>query len=570
MIHTHSQATLHTQTRTETPATSLPLPFSSLCDMLPFLVEQDAKAKEPLFITREATLDAEGFVKQVLNLRDYLQEHWTLAPGDKVALLFWNQPEFFTACFALRLLGWVPVPVNVLMAPQDVGYVLHHADIRGVLATEELALQVSQSIGISAQQLPFPVLVSDQLKTQEMLQSFNVATHHPTREGMPLDALYTDLKQVLDASPRNTQELALLMYTSGTTGNPKGVMLSEHNLLSNLAGFADRIHLNRDDEKALIGLPLFHSYGFICGLYALSLRASLVFVPKFQPKAILELLEREAVSFLPLVPTMFTILLQAARRIQQEAHVQKPFPHLRICISGGAALPEALLNAVQGALGVRLLEGYGLTETSPVLAVNSSERGAVFGAVGTPLKNVAIRLVHPDSGELLPLPEGQASEEGEIQARGENIMLGYYKDDAATAAVLSQDGWFKTGDLGHVDAEGLLRISGGRLKDLIIRAGENIAPLPIERILAQHPKIANVAVIPKRDDRLGEAICACIEVEPEAWAAGIEERTIERECSQLVREQLSTSFTPDAYYFTEHLPKTPTGKILKKQIHLPD
>jgi long-chain acyl-CoA synthetase len=551
--------------------TRLALPYTSLTAMLAPLIESpqgEQRLKHPLFITKEGEVTRHTFVEQVLHLREALLQGWKLQAGQRVALMFWNQSEFFVAFFALRSLGVVPVPINILMPPQDVGYVLKHAEISGVLATEELALQISQGMGVDPSQLPFPVFLANQQKTAGALPSFEAAC--AGNEPLTQEALSQRLNEVTATilNEANLDDTALLMYTSGTTGNPKGVMLSERNLLSNLAGFADRIHLTHHEERALIGLPLFHAYGLICGLYALSLQATIVLAPKFNPKSILELIETQHVTFLPLVPTMFTVLLQAAKWSIQAGHDGKPFPSLRVCISGGAALPERLLNAVQENLGVTLLEGYGLTETSPVLAVNSSEEGAVFGAVGRPLANIELRLCDYETQAILPITPGVASGEGEIQVRGENVMLGYYKDEEATQAVLDAEGWFKTGDLGHVDARGMLRISGGRLKDLIIRAGENIAPLPIERVLAQHSAVANVAVIPKKDDRLGEGICACIEVEPTHWENGIDEAQLKRELSSLTRQQLSASYSPDFYYFTPSLPKSPTGKILKKHIQV--
>lgn len=555
------------------PVTRLPLPFSSLTALLGSLLQHPQAETNAIIITKEATVTHQAFVAQAFQLGQTLKQRWGLEAGQRVAIMFWNQPEFLIAFFALRSIGVVPVPINILMPPTDVAYVLRHAEISGVLATEELALQISQGMGLEAQQLPFPVLLSNQVKTLGALPSFEEAC----RNTAAAEGLNTNLEQALQAASDANHLLldspALLMYTSGTTGNPKGVLLSERNLLSNLAGFADRLHLEHGQERALIGLPLFHAYGLICAIYALSLQATIVLAPKFNPKTILELIATQHVTFLPLVPTMFTVLLQSARRMIAEAglntETSKPFPALKVCVSGGAALPESLLNAVQNDLQVSLLEGYGLTETSPVLAVNSSAEGAMYGSVGRALANVEIRLVNHETQAVLALTPGVASEEGEIQVRGENVMLGYFKDDAATQAVIDADGWFKTGDLGHVDAQGLLRISGGRLKDLIIRAGENISPLPIERVLAQHPAIANVAVIAQKDDRLGERICACIEVEPTLWEAGVDEAQLKREFTSLTREALSASYSPDAYYFTPSLPKSPTGKILKKAIQLP-
>jgi long-chain acyl-CoA synthetase len=512
-----------------------------------------------IFVAPDQRLHNIEFVQQVIALADALQTQWQLQKGDKVALMFWNQPEFFVSFFALRLIGAVPVPINILMSPDDMAYVLTHADVKGILATEALANSLLKHHQTSLDNLPFAVAIAN---AKEPIASYSfealIEAYAPS-----LEEIETRLER-FEVNPRD--ELAFLIYTSGTTGVPKGVMLSEHNILANLTGFQAYVNVRPDAERFLMGLPAFHCYGLICALFAFSERATILCVPRFNPKQILQFLETEAVTFLPLVPTMYTLVLQAAKHKIARSNGEKPFEHLHTCISGGAALSDTLLKAIESTLGVTVLEGYGLTETSPVIAVNSAERGAVAGAVGKPLPNVALRLVNHENGELIPVEKGRASAEGEIQVWGDSIMQGYYKNTEETEKVLSAEGWFKTGDLGYIDESGLLRISGGRLKDLIIRAGENIAPLPIERILLQDPRVAHVAVLPLKDERLGEAICACLDLNPEAKNS--DTKVLIQELSALVREQLGASFIPDAYRFFDELPKNATGKIAKKLIQL--
>jgi long-chain acyl-CoA synthetase len=512
-----------------------------------------------IFVAPDQRLHNIEFVQQVIALAEALQTQWQLQKGDKVALMFWNQPEFFVSFFALRLIGAVPVPINILMSPDDMAYVLTHADVKGILATEALANSLLKHHQTSLESLPFAAAIAN-AKEPMAPYSFEalIEAYAPS-----LDEIETRLER-FEANPRD--ELAFLIYTSGTTGVPKGVMLSEHNILANLTGFQAYVNVRPDAERFLMGLPAFHCYGLICALFAFSERATILCVPRFNPKQILQFLETEAVTFLPLVPTMYTLVLQAAKHKIASSNGEKPFEHLHTCISGGAALSDTLLKAIESTLGVTVLEGYGLTETSPVIAVNSAERGAVAGAVGKPLPNVALRLVNHENGELIPVEMGRASAEGEIQVWGDSIMQGYYKNTEETEKVLSAEGWFKTGDLGYIDESGLLRISGGRLKDLIIRAGENIAPLPIERILLQDPRVAHVAVLPLKDERLGEAICACLDLNPDAKNS--DTKVLIQELSALVREQLGASFIPDAYRFFDELPKNATGKIAKKLIQL--
>jgi long-chain acyl-CoA synthetase len=559
-----SQSTLKQQTDFHS-IEELQLPFMTFLSILRHLL-QSPRSHYDAFVTSEFRLKNDEFVQQVIGLATALKKEWKLKKGDKVALLFWNQPEFFVSFFALRLIGAVPVPINILMTPQDMGYVLAHAEITGILATEILALQLAEQKNCSVEQLPFPLLIANAAESEKSSFEKKISFYAPAIHTLEdeLDAF----DALIRSEKSSNNELAFLIYTSGTTGFPKGVMLSERNILSNLAGFQTALNIQRDGERFLLGLPVFHCYGLICALFAIAERATVICVPRFNPKQIVDFLKTEAVTVLPLVPTMFTVLLQAAKRkaSHEEVHSEKPFPTLHTCISGGAALPETLLQTIQENLNVQVLEGYGLSETSPVIAVNTAQRGAVAGAVGQPLVNLRLRLVNHETGDVLPIEAGKASAEGEIQVAGDSVMLGYYKNEDETAKVLCADGWFKTGDLGHIDAEGLLRISGGRLKDLIIRAGENIAPLPIERILVQHEAVAHVAVLPLKDEKLGEALCACIELMPESKE--IDQKTLQQELSALVRQQLSASYTPDAYRFFDELPKNPTGKIVKKQIVL--
>jgi long-chain acyl-CoA synthetase len=538
----------------------IPLQFESFLALLRNLLAGPRKRFDA-FITPEGTVKNDVFVQKTVGLATALKRKWNLEPGDKIALMFWNQPEFFMSLFALRLIGAVPVPINILMTPEDMGYVLQHADVKGILGTEQLIGELAKKKGCEVAQLPFPVLLSN--TAEEANNTFEKSTVHFSPNFDMLEQALEAFENRVQVNTLANKELAFLMYTSGTTGYPKGVMLSERNLLANLSGFRERVAVRPDKERFLLGLPAFHCYGLMCALYGIAERATMVCVPKFNPKQIVEFLRTEEISILPLVPTMFTILLQAAKRKIGHA---KPFPTLHTCISGGAALPAALLADIERTLQVKVLEGYGLTETSPVIAVNCSQRGSVAGAVGEPLRNVRLRLVNHETGEIIPIEPNKASGEGEIQVAGDSIKLGYYQNIEETQKVLTDDGWFRTGDLGHIDAEGLLRISGGRLKDLIIRAGENIAPLPIERVLSQHEAIANVAVLPLKDEKLGEAICACIELTP--GMIETDKAQLEKELTLMARQALTPSMVPDAFRFFDELPKNPTGKIMKKNIVL--
>lgn len=545
-------------------------PASSAAAVVPTtlfdLIHPLANSTEVLLQCDDGTAwQGHDFYEKVARLALLMQSWYALEKGDKVALLFWNQPEFFVTFFALRALGLIAVPINILMPPEDVGYVLQHSGVKTLIGCEELVQQVLTGLGladpVALRQSDFSVLVTNA----------QTDVSFPTmEEAMTILPDTPSWKAVLDLirEPIDPNELALLIYTSGTTGVPKGVMLSENNLLSNLSAFSTALNIGdaMKEPTFLLGLPLFHCYGLICALYAFLVQAKMVFVPKFNPKRMVAALQQYGVSFLPLVPTMFTLLLTAAKR-SIDAGQGSPFPKLKWCISGGAALPEALLSQLKAVLGVTVLEGYGLTETSPVIAVNVPTVGAVPNSVGPVLPNVVVRLVQHDTQQLVPVTVGTSSEEGEIQVQGPNVMLGYYLNEAETAAVFTPDGWFKTGDLGRFDANGNLYISGGRLKDLIIRAGENIAPLPIERVLSLHPAVAAVAVIPKKDAKLGEAIHACVELTDDVkQQSDFTEAQLFQALANLVRTHLTPSFVPDSFTVYDALPKNPTGKVMKKKL----
>lgn len=452
-----------------------------------------------------------------------------IQPGDRVAMMFLNQKEFLVGFFAILQAGAVVVPINIQLPPDDIVYVILNSGTRLVLTTEYFAPKFEGK--------PIPVLVANQPEPKFPAMEEAMAAGDPDFAGIPTP---------------DENAMRILMYTSGTTGKPKGVMLSEQNLWSNLEGIHNRIRLG-SDEKLLLALPLFHAYGLIIGLYALHRLAPIFLVPNFAPKKILQTVVEREVSVLPLVPTMFSVLLQSVQRIGPEK-LQK----LRACISGGAALPEKLLQQIESIMDLVVLEGYGLTETAPVLAVNSRERGSIPKSVGRPLDNVEIKLVD-DHGNRIQWVPGQDSVEGEIMAKGPNVMLGYYNLPDETQKAFDEEGFFRTGDLGRFDTEGNLYISGGRKKDLIIKAGENIAPVRIEEVLYQHPAVQDASVIGVPDEKLGEDILACVQLKPDQQAS-------EAELKKFCLEHLPSFMVPSAVRFYEELPKTPAGKILKPQL----
>lgn len=500
--------------------------------------------------TSQYTGDA--FVQAVERLGAWMASQPNWQPGQRVGILFHNQPEFLVALFATRLAGGVAVPFNITLSPDDLLYVMRHSDIALLVASAELTTQMAHRIGVELHQLPVPAVLQGLPEPAvaepaggERLWRLESVVQEPPLQAPPEGFPY---------SPAQPDELALLMYTSGTTGNPKGVMLSEANLAANMEGFSRQLALPAG-QRMLLGLPLFHSYGLICALYAFQLQAPLWLVPKFQPKSLLDILVRERITILPLVPTLFHVLVQQADGLPVGG-----FSDLQVCISGGAALPSSLLARAESLLGAPILEGYGMTETSPVIAVNTLTRGSAPGRVGKTLANVQLRLVDAQ-GEVVAWMPGQASAVGEVQVQGPSVTRGYYRNEEETRCSFTPDGWLRTGDLGFVDEEGLLAITG-RIKELIIKAGENISPAPIEHCLAQHPAVEQVAVVGRADEKLGERIVAYFTTFDQQPASA----QVLTELRQLARQQLSALQQPDAYSWLEAMPLTPTGKIMKKRL----
>ena len=459
-----------------------------------------------------------------------------LQPGERVAVLLGNQTEFVVSLLAIWHIGAVAVPLNPQFPPEDLRFVLHDAEARLLITLARFAPMLDG--------LPIPCWwVGDDFDGTGTSgeKSFEAVVSAGSR----------DFESTVSPDPN---ALTLLMYTSGTTGRSKGVMLSENNLRANMSGFAEAIAFTAED-RLLMALPLFHSYGLIIALHALGQGIPMVLVPGFQPKTMLAALAQERITVMPLVPTMYRVLVDGLAKQGTEA-----FSTLRLCISGGASLPASLLGTLEKTAGITIMEGYGLTEASPVVSVNRPERGSVPGAVGPPLSNVSVRLTDA-ADRLIACPVGEPSLPGEIWVKGPSVMLGYHNLPTETAEAITPEGWLRTGDIGHFDAAGNLVISGGRKKDLMIKAGENIAPARIEQVLHQHPDIAEACVFGVPHDKLGEDIFAAI-VLKESCVGGLSSSELKRFC----QEQLTPLMIPTYFKMYAMFPKTATGKVQKKQL----
>ncbi len=350
---------------------------------------------------------------------------------------------------------------------------------------------------------------------------------------------------------RANDDTAVVLYTSGTTGRPKGAELTHANLIKNAEVMGNDLLQLEPDDVIFGGLPLFHSFGQTCTLNtAVAAGATLTVLPRFDPAQALRMLADHHATVFAGVPTMYSALLHVADRDGYDVSA------LRVCVSGGAAMPVEVLRQFEDAFGCIVLEGYGLSETSPVASFNHPDRERKPGSIGTPIRGVEMQVVGADGNEL------RQGEVGEIAIRGHNIMKGYWQKPEATAEAIDADGWFRTGDVGRVDEDGYYYIVD-RKKDLIIRGGYNVYPREIEEVLYEHPAVAEAAVIGMPNAELGEEVGAAVVLKPGMSVTADELRAF-------VKAQVAAYKYPRRVWFVETLPKGPTGKILKREITVPD
>ena len=452
-----------------------------------------------------------------------LHEHG-VRPGDRVAVMLPNVPEFAVVYYAILRAGAVVVPMNPLLKEREVAYYLGDSQAALIFAWHTCADQAAAG---AARADATCVVVG---------------------------AGFDDLLDPADPDPRvahrTGDDTAVILYTSGTTGQPKGAELTHANLARNAEVFATDLVRIGPADIILGGLPLFHSFGQTCGLNAaVSVGACLTLVPRFEASAVLGVLERDRVTAFEGVPTMYVALLGAPDR---DAH---DLSALRVCVSGGAALPVEVMRCFESTFGCVILEGYGLSETSPVASFNHPDRVRKPGSIGTPVRGVELRLVDDKGADVPP------GEVGEIAIRGHNVMAGYWRRPEATAEAIP-DGWFRSGDLARVDDDGYFFIVDRR-KDLIIRGGYNVYPREIEEVLYEHPAVVEAAVVGIPDPTMGEEVGAAVVVRPGAGVTADDLR-------EYVKGQVAAYKYPRRVWLLDALPKGPTGKVLKREIRPSD
>jgi long-chain acyl-CoA synthetase len=435
-----------------------------------------------------------------------------------------NVPYFGVCYYGVLRAGGVVVPMNVLLKRREVAFYLGDSGAELMFAWEGFA----DDANAGAQEAGAECIVVKPGEFEKLL-----AGVEPRRE-------------VVDRAPDDT---AVILYTSGTTGTPKGAELTHANLKTNCEITRDMFGIG-GDVVTLGALPLFHSFGQTCGMNAtLAAGGTLSLIPRFDPGKALEIIERDRVNLFQGVPTMYSALLH------HEGHEKFDTATLELCVSGGSAMPVELMRSFEDAFGCKILEGYGLSESSPVASFNRPDRERKPGSIGIPIEGVEMKVVDDDGNDV---PQGEV---GEIVIRGHNVMKGYWNKPDETGETLI-DGWLHTGDIAKIDEDGYFFIVD-RKKDLIIRGGYNVYPREIEEVLYEHPAVREAAVIGVKDDNLGEEVGAAVALKDGEEASA-------QELRDFVKEQVAAYKYPRRVWFVDDLPKGPTGKILKREIEPPD
>ena len=481
-----------------------------------------------------------------------------IRPGDKVALSCPNLPYFTIVYYGILKAGATVVPLNVLLKAREIAYHLEDSDAKAYFCfegTPELPMGAEGYAGFGQ---------ADRCEHFVMITA-DLAAPSPI-EGPPENPVQT-MAQALagqtgqfETVATDEDDTAVILYTSGTTGQPKGAELRHRNMRDNALSGAALFGADPDrPDTFLCVLPLFHSFGqTVCQNGAFAYGGTIVMLPRFEARAALDLMAREKITFFAGVPTMYWGLLGALEDAQADGlDVDQLARDLRVAVAGGSALPVEVHKEFERRFHVTILEGYGLSETSPVASFSKYGEPVRVGSIGLPIPGVEMKLIDPASlpGEWREVPEGEI---GEIAIKGHNIMKGYYGRPDATAEVIDGDGWFRSGDLARRDEDGWFYIVD-RSKDMIIRGGFNVYPREIEELLMTHPAVSLAAVIGVPDESHGEEIKAVVIKAPGA-------EVTEQELVAWAKEQMAAYKYPRIVEIVDSLPMTATGKILKREL----
>ena len=466
--------------------------------------------------------------RQSRNIAKQLREKGLL-PSDKVAIYLPNSVNWVLACFGAVRAGLVAVPISNDAAPGEVSYRITDSGAK-VIITSKDRLGVLE--GLKGEIDPsLKIIIVDE---EQIAGCGNFSTYCADSKGSFDENGLTSIDDV-----------AFIVYTSGTTGKAKGVLLTVRSMLWVVAACWIPVAELNEDDVVLSPLPLFHSYALNFSVLSIvAAGASEFIVEKYSSSQVLSLLQTGKFTVLPGVPTMFHYILESAK-----ADSAVKLNGMRLCISAGAILPADLNRGFEEFFGIKLLDGYGITETSTMVTMNSPIWGRTLGSCGLPVVGVAVRIVDPATGA--DLGPGQ---EGELIVRGPNVMVGYHNKPVETAAAL-KNGWYHTGDLAKADANGYLTITG-RLKELIIRGGQNIAPGEVEEAVLRHPAVLDCAAVGIEHKHLGEI--------PVVFIVLREGQSVESEALiEFTKGHLSSYKVPSEVHVVKEIPRTGSGKVMR-------
>lgn len=461
------------------------------------------------------------------NLAGHLADNG-IQVGDKVAILLPNSVAWIESCFAINRAGAIGVPISYDATESEILYRLQDADCSGVITTDQQAPLIARL----RQKLPALVSVLVDYGSQR-------------GEGLRYEELAASAPKSQPRDPIEIEQPAFIIYTSGTTGRAKGVVLSVHSMLWVTAACWAPVAGLSEKDVVLSPLPLFHSYALnLSVLSILAVGATEYIMDKYSTTEAVRLLKTGEFTLFPGVPTMFHYFLEATK-----AEPGLKIPNLRLSMSAGAIMPATLNREFESRFGIKLLDGYGITETSTMVTMNWQTGARVMGSCGLPLAGLAVRIVSPATGDDVAI-----GEEGELIVRGPNLMSGYHNKPQETASALRK-GWYHTGDLAKSDRDGFLTITG-RLKELIIRGGQNIAPAEIEEVVNTIENVVDSAVVGIPHEHLGEVPALFVVART---GANVGTKDILDHC----REHLSSYKVPFSVHFVDEIPRTGSGKIIR-------
>lgn len=448
-------------------------------------------------------------------------------PGDRVAVHLPNLPQFVVSIWGILKAGAVPTPMNPQLKSREIAYQLKDSGAKIIIGLMPLLGEIESA----AHQVPGVQIVT-------------VGGESP----------YKRFRDLLKAAPhvvdRKDEEIALQPYTSGTTGNPKGVLLTHRNLISNVRAVSKLFALSPEEDRLLVPIPMFHITGMtVLMLSPLTRGSTICPMLRWEAETALQLIEKHRITNFLSVPTIYIDLLHHPKLKEYD------ISSLKLCSSGGARMPVPVMDAYEKKLGISIYEGYGLTETSPVTHANLAAPKRVPGSIGWPIENTECKIAN-EKGKTLP-----AGEIGELLIRGPQVMKGYHNNPEATRAAIEPDGFFHTGDLAYVDQQGYYYIVD-RVKDMINVGGLKVYPKEVEHVLYEHPAVAECAVVGIPDERKGETVKAFVVLKSSHKPSA----ALSEELKQYCLNEIAAYKHPREVEFVQILPKTASGKIQKYRL----